>query len=120
MMTDTELSSRLNASPFTFACGKSTNSPAITSFSPYTRAMPSPTSSTRPDDRTSVFCPAERIRSIRMLVISPADCLSSAIAATRHQGVAEGVQAGADGRVVHPVADLHHQTAEQLRLDADG
>src|SRR5688500_18677468 len=80
--------------------------------------MPSPTSSTWPVSRTSICLPKSLICLSRTDTISPADCLSAAIGATRHQVGAERVQAGADGRVVHPVADLHDQPAQQVRVGA--
>ena len=53
MITPTEFSSRLKARPKT-SPGNSTISPDITPDRPYTRAMPSPTSITRPTSRTSM------------------------------------------------------------------
>src|SRR5690242_36227 len=76
--------------------------------------MPSPTSSTRPISWASIpgrYCSISLVRT---------EAISSAlnlIAASLNQLVPEVSQAGADGTVVHPVADLDHQAAEQVRVD---
>src|SRR3954463_6350454 len=80
--------------------------------------MPSPTSSTWPVSRTSVLNPKSAICRSRITAISPGDCLSVAMGATRHQVGAEGLEPGADRGVVDLVADPDDQAAEQVRVDA--
>src|SRR5262245_11813622 len=117
MMTPTEFSSRLKATPRTLASVNSTISPAMTPDSPYTRAMPSPTSSTRPTSST-----APVFRPYWLISLTRTDTTSfgfNDMTASLDQLVAEGVQLPEDAGVEAPVAELHDQPAQQVRLDAD-
>src|SRR5260370_24973129 len=79
------------------------------------RAMPSPTSSTRPTSRASSLarywlisvCSTETISSALNLMTAFLDDL-----------VADVLQLRTDRPVIHPVADLDDQAAEQFRIDA--
>src|SRR5262245_34422220 len=79
------------------------------------RAMPSPTSRTRP---TSPSLPTSRpkceICSRRTETISPGLNL---ITASLDQLVLYRVQPGADAGVVQPVAHLHHQSTQEIRVN---
>src|SRR4051812_40625210 len=119
MITPTDDSSRLNASPRTFSPApepsNSTISPVITPERPWTRAMPSPTSSTTP---TSV-----RVTSAWNCSIScwMTDVISSAlnfgIRLPFDQALSELFQTVADRGVVDVVAHLDAQPADQGRVD---
>src|SRR4051812_50048355 len=102
MMRPTAFSSRLNASPRTPVRVNSTSSPAMTLARPYTRAMPSPTSSTRP---TSVACR----RLLNWLIsLERTETISSALnlmGASFQELVRELVEAGLYGGVQIPSAD---------------
>src|SRR5437016_3460466 len=110
MMTPTELSSRLNAMPRTLASGNSTISPAMTWESPYTRAMPSPTSSTRPVSIASTPVLASWISLEMTETISPT---LNAMTAPLDELVPDALEAGAHAGGVDPVADPHDQPAQQ-------
>src|SRR4051794_12128998 len=115
MMTPTEFSSRLNANPRTPALGNSNISLDITPDSPYTRAMPSPTSSTRPVSRVSSWGPDRPISCSRTETISSA--LNLMTAPLDHL-VPDVRKAGAHAGVVEPVPHAHHQPAQQVGVDA--
>src|SRR5207249_1208218 len=78
------------------------------------RAMPSPTSRTRPTSREESFepywsisaCSTETISSALNLMTTSFDDL-----------VPQSLQPGADRSVVHPVRHAHHHAAEQFRID---
>src|SRR6476620_6034645 len=72
MMIPTESSSRLNASPSTPVLVNSTSSLDITLERPYTCAIPSPTSTTRPTLVTVISCSKPAICCFRMSPISVA------------------------------------------------
>src|SRR5947207_4720330 len=116
MMTPTEFSSRLKATPRTPALVNSTISPAMTPDRPYTRAMPSPTSSTRPTSST-----APVFRPYWLISLTRTDTTSfgfNDMTASLDQLVAEGIQLPPDGGVETPVAELHDHAAKEFRLDA--
>src|SRR5438094_149203 len=77
--------------------------------------MPSPTSSTSPVSRRSICWPNSLISRPMTEAISSALNL---IAAPREELVLDGFQTGADRAVVHLVAHLHHQAAQQLGVHA--
>src|SRR5687767_10946605 len=112
MMMPTEVSSRLNANPMV-PPGNCTISPDITPERPYTRAMPSPTSSTRPTSRTSICdwkCSiscwtTEAISSALNLMDAPVDHLRPHL-----------FQLHGDGRVIDGVADPQHHAADQALI----
>src|SRR4051794_31005985 len=79
------------------------------------RAMPSPTSRTRPTSRDSTSRPNCEICSRRTETISPGLNL---ITTSLDQLVPDGVEPGADAGVVEPVAHLHDQPAQKVRIDA--
>src|SRR5713226_5894739 len=76
--------------------------------------MPSPTSSTRPTSRSTIWPRYCSISLVRTEAISP---VLNLMTASLDQLVPQIEKAGAYRAVVHPVADLHHQPAEQVRLD---
>src|SRR5947209_12924391 len=79
------------------------------------RAMPSPTSSTRPTSR-----PARR--SLYLTIsCSRTETISSGLnlmTAALQELVPNARETGADGRIVQPIADLHNQAADQVGIDA--
>src|SRR5437762_6214696 len=79
------------------------------------RAMPSPTSRTRPTSRASSLARYWSISVCRTETISSALNL---MAASFDDLFPDVLQLGTDRPVIHPVADLHHQAAEQFRIDA--
>src|SRR5436309_1974299 len=79
------------------------------------RAMPSPTSRTRPTSRDSTSRPRFRIWSVRTETISPGLNL---ITASLDELVPNSVDAAAHAGVVQPVAHLHDQPPQEVRLDA--
>src|SRR5436190_9242564 len=79
------------------------------------RAMPSPTSRTRPTSRASTSRPVLAICSRMTETISPGLNL---ITASLDQLVPDGLDAGADTGVVEPVAHLHDQPAQEVGVDA--
>src|SRR5438067_13909430 len=79
--------------------------------------MPSPTSSTRPTSST-----APVFRPYWLISLTRTDTTSfgfNDMTASLDQLVAEGIQLPADAGVVPPVAELHDQAAQQVRIDAD-
>src|SRR3954454_22279261 len=118
MITPTDDSSRLNASPRAFSPApepsNSTISPVITPERPWTRAMPSPTSSTRP---TSVLVTSAWNCSISRWMT---ELISSALNFMRlslDQAMAELLEPAAHRGVVYVVADLDDQPPEQGGID---
>src|SRR3954454_458092 len=118
MITPTDDSSRLNARPRIFSweprLSNSTISPVITPERPWTRAIPSPTSRTRPT--------SDRVTSAWNCSISfwMTEVISSALNFMRlpfDQALSELFQAVADRGVIDVVADLHDQAADQGRVD---
>src|SRR5438105_10482199 len=79
------------------------------------RAMPSPTSSTRPDSRASTFTRYSLISVSRTETISPGLNL---MIASLEQLVPYRFDARAQAGVVEPVLDAQHQAAEQFRVHA--
>src|SRR5215210_4774893 len=110
MMTATDDSSRLKASPRMLVEVNSTISPAMTPDRPYTRAIPSPTSSTRPTSRTSWPDPRPVISRWRTETISSG---LNFIAAPRQQLIADGLDPVPDRAVEHLVADLDDHPAQK-------
>src|SRR4051794_3212644 len=115
MITPTDDSSRLSAIPLT-PFSNATISPFMTPERPKTRAMPSPTSSTRPT--------SERVTSVWNCSISfwMTEVISSALNFMRlpfDQSVAELFQTVADRRVVDVVADLDDQPPDQGGVDLE-
>src|SRR5512142_1382924 len=115
MMTPTDSSSRLRAMPFT-PFSKATISLVITPDRPWIRAMPSPTSSTRP---TSV-----RVTSAWNCSISRwmTEVISSALNFMRlpfDQAMAKLFQTVPHRGVVDVVADLDDQPPDQGRVHHD-
>src|SRR5947208_1052761 len=78
------------------------------------RAMPSPTSSTRPISSTSVVLPYWSISLRRTETISSG---LNFMTATLNQLIADGVQLVLHAGVVAPVADLHDESAQQVGVD---
>src|SRR6516162_7206160 len=79
------------------------------------RAMPSPTSSTRPTSRAVTSWPES------MISRSSTETISSAlnlITTSLNELFADVVQPGADAGVVDPVVHLHDQAAQQVRVGA--
>src|SRR5579871_2421821 len=78
------------------------------------RAMPSPTSSTRPTSLESSWgrnCSSSVCRT---------ETISSAlnlITASRDELIANGVELRPDRRIVNVVADAHHHAAQEIRID---
>src|SRR5215212_5231882 len=116
MMTATDDSSRLNASPRMPVDVNSTISPAMTVDRPYTRAIPSPTSSTRPTSRTSWSDPSPVISRWRTETISSG---LNFIAAPGQQLVADGLDAGPHRAVEDLVPHLDDHPAQQVFLHLD-
>src|SRR3954471_12830753 len=110
MMTATDDSSRLKASPRILVEVNSTISPAMAADRPYTRAMPSPTSRTRPTSRTSCPDPSPLISRVRTETISSG---LNFIAAPRQQLIADGIDPVPDRAVEHLVADLDDHPPQQ-------
>src|SRR4051794_35840513 len=113
MITPTDDSSRLSAMPFT-PLSNATISPVITPESPWIRAMPSPTSSTRP---TSVRVTWAWNCSISRWMT---EVISSALNFMRlpfDQSLAELFESVSDRGVVQIVADLDDQPPDQGRVD---
>src|SRR5262245_40815259 len=79
------------------------------------RAMPSPTSSTRPISSTSVVLPYWSISLIRTETISSG---LNFMAGTLDQLIADDFQLVLHAGIVAPVAHLHDESAKQVRLDA--
>src|SRR5947209_17204596 len=79
------------------------------------RAMPSPTSSTRPTSRASSLA---RYWSISVWSTETISSALNLIAASFDDLVPDVLELGTDRAVIHPVADLHDEAAEQLRIDA--
>src|SRR5438132_355078 len=79
------------------------------------RAMPSPTSSTRPTSRASSL---ERYWSISVWRTETISSALNLITASRDELVSDTLKAGADRAVVEPVADADHQPTEQIGLHA--
>src|SRR5262249_47033372 len=78
------------------------------------RAMPSPTSRTRPTSRDSTSRPVRAICSRRTETISPGLNL---ITTSLNQLVPHCLQPRADAGIVEPVAYLHDQSAQEVRID---
>src|SRR6202047_1584670 len=78
------------------------------------RAMPSPTSSTRPTSRASSL---DRYCSISVWRTETISSALNLIIASLDQLVPKSVELSADGGVVLPVADLHNQSAQNLRVN---
>src|SRR3954453_20141444 len=113
MITPTDDSSRFSAMPLT-PLENATISPVITPESPWIRAMPSPTSSTRP---TSVRVTWAWNCSISRWMT---EVISSALNFMRlpfDQSLAELFQSVADRGIVEVVADLDDQAADQAGVD---
>src|SRR5262249_50205909 len=115
MITPTEFSSRLKARPRTLVRVNSTISPDMTPESPYTRAMPSPTSSTRPTSRTSSLVLYCSISVVRTEAISLALNLMTA---SHDDLIADVGEFRAHGSIVLPVADADADTADHFGLDS--
>src|SRR4051794_11124033 len=120
MITPTDDSSRLNARPRTFSPvpepSNSTISPVITPERPWTLAMPSPTSSTRP---TSVRVTSAWNFSISLWIT---ELISSALNFMRlpfDQSMAELLESAAHRGVVYVVADLDDQPPDQGGIDLE-
>src|SRR5262245_2497495 len=116
MITPTDDSSRLNASPRTLF-SNSTISPVITPERPWIRAMPSPTSSTRP---TSLRVTSAWKCSISLWMT---ELISSALNFMRlpfDQSMAELLEPAAHRGVIDLVADLDDETADQGGVDHVG
>src|SRR5260370_25342283 len=78
------------------------------------RAMPSPTSKTRPTSRASA------LDSYSLISVSRTETISSALnlmAASFDDLISESFQAGTHGGVVKPIIHLHYQTAEKFGID---
>src|SRR3954468_1586617 len=115
MITPTDDSSRLSAIPLT-PLENATISPVITPESPWIRAMPSPTSSTRP---TSVRVTWAWNCSISRWMT---EVISSALNFMRlpfDQSLAELFESVSDRGVVHVVADLDDQPPDQRGVDLE-
>src|SRR5215217_7930567 len=113
MITPTDVSSRFSAIPLT-PLEKATISPVITPERPWIRAMPSPTSSTRP---TSVRVTWASNCSISLTIT---EAISSALNFMRlpfHQSLAKLFEPVADRGVEDVVADLDDQAADQAGVD---
>src|SRR4051794_31578674 len=78
------------------------------------RAMPSPTSSTTPVSRESAWPPKSLICRCSTETISSGLNL---MAAVLDDLVADVLEPGADAGVVEPVADAHHQPAQQVGVE---
>src|SRR5262249_8985273 len=79
------------------------------------RAMPSPTSSTRPPSRA---CRPVRVPSISALRTETISSTRNAMTAPLDELGADVVQAGADAGVVDPIAVPRHHPPDQVRVDA--
>src|SRR3954447_4573502 len=116
MMAPTDDSSRLKASPRT-PFSNLTISPVMTPERPWIRAIPSPTSSTRP---TSVLVTSDSNCSISRWMT---EVISSALNFMRlpfDQAIAKFLEMIADRGVVDAAARLDAQAADQRRVDAQG
>src|SRR5262249_38991954 len=114
MMTPTEFSSRLNASPRTFVRVNSTISLDMTLEMPYTRAMPSPTSRTLPTSRLSTCARYCWISSVRTDTISSALNL---MATSLDELLFDGFEPRPDRQVHQLVAGLDLHPAQEFRID---
>src|SRR5271157_4707750 len=114
-MTPTDDSSRFSAIPL-IPFLKATISPAITPASPYTRAMPSPTSSTCPTsvrEISGVNCSISRWIT---------ELISSALNFMRlpfDQSLAKLFETVLYGGVTHLISNLDDQAADQRRIGRD-
>src|SRR6478752_500308 len=116
MITPTDDSSRFRASPFT-PFSKVTISPFITPERPWTRAIPSPTSSTRP---TSVRVTCDWNCSISRWITEVISSALNFMGLSFDESAADRLQAGADRGVVDLVSDLDDQAPDQRRVDLQG
>src|SRR5579871_6870614 len=78
------------------------------------RAIPSPTSSTRPTSRTSI---PERYWSISACRTETISSALNLMTASRDELVPKVVEACADRAVVDPVAHVYYEAADQLGID---
>src|SRR2546422_1077696 len=78
------------------------------------RAMPSPTSSTRPTSRVSI---CERYCSISLVRTETISSALNLMTTSRDELVPDNVKLRADRGVVDPVAYLHHQSAQKIGID---
>src|SRR4051794_21868551 len=78
------------------------------------RAMPSPTSSTRPTSTASIW---ERYSLISSSITERISSALNLMTATLDNFFADIVQPGAHRAVEQPVADLHHHAAQQVGID---
>src|SRR5689334_7849898 len=113
MMTPTDDSSRLSASPLT-PLSKATISPVMMPERPWIRAMPSPTSRTRP---TSVRVTSDWNCSISRWMTEVISSALNFMSLSFDQAPSELFEAVAQRGVVHLVADLDDQPAEQAGVD---
>src|SRR5215207_1343669 len=113
-------SSRFSARPIT-SCGSSSISSAMQLSRPWTRAMPSPISSTVPtSERSAAPASIPLMRSLRMLPISSGlISIWVRLPFLRRRGdvLSQFLQAVSEAGVEHHVADLHHQPAEDVVVD---
>src|SRR5205809_172707 len=116
MITPTDVSSRLRASPLT-PFSKVTISPFITPARPWTRAIPSPTSSTRP---TSVRVTCDWNCSISRWMTEVISSALNFMGLSFDESAADRLEAGADRGVVHIITDLDDQPADQRRVNLQG
>src|SRR5499427_4829064 len=114
-------SSRFSTRPTTPPWPKSSSSPAIAASRPYTRAMPSPASSTVPVSVTATFLSKPSI-SLRMIwLISSARicmgflpfCSLSLVEEPR----AQVFELGADAAVQHQITDARDDASDQVAVD---
>src|SRR5215831_9900999 len=116
----TSSSSRLNARPTT-SCSNSSISDATAFSSPYTRAMPSPISSTVPTSERSVWTSYCSIRDFRIWVISSGRSftLSPCLASSGCRKVsAKSLEPTTNARVHAHRPGLEDDSADQLGIDA--
>src|SRR3954469_19868061 len=113
MITPTEVSSRLRANPLA-PLAKVTISPFITPERPWTRAIPSPTSSTRP---TSVRVTCDWNCSISRWITEVISSALNFMGLSFDESAADRLEAGADRGVVEIVTDLDDQATDQRRVD---
>src|SRR3954451_3213676 len=112
-MTPTDDSSRFSAIPLT-PLEKATISPVITPDRPWTRAIPSPTSRTRP---TSVRVTSAWNCSISRWMTEVISSALNFMGLPFDQSSAELFEVAADRGVVDVVADLDDQAADERRVD---
>src|SRR6478672_4173298 len=114
-------SSRLSARPVT-PCGRSSISSAMQLSRPWIRAIPSATESTVPTSaRSADSVSSPSILSRRMLAISSGSMSIGVLYASLRRlsdALSKFLQATADARVEHLVADLQDDAAEDLGVDA--